>query len=456
VKPFTVAATAVPLLLHPLPAIADTLVDNVLGVTVGEDGRLEDFNGLLIGDDGRIEQVLTRTDKRPQNADHKLDGKGRVLIPGLIDSHVRVMELGMALIAREAKHEISDLAKPRPEERDLALDRAQTYLLEQGITAVADIGTTIEDWQTYRRAGDLGNLRIRILAYAGSVDDMVLIGGPGPTPWLYDDRLKLNGLSLKFDGALETREAWLTAPYADKPDSKGKARMGDVQLKNLMSRGAIDNFQVAVEANGDAATSALLDAIAELTQTYKGDRRWRIGGARRVDPARLGEFKTYGIAVSMQPDAVKDWATTEARLGPDRLAGTDAWRSLADAGAILAFGSGAPDRTPRPFAAMVSAMQRRDAAGEPFAGWQPQEKLTRDAAFAAFTSGAAQALFAEGRLGRLALGRRADFLLVDRDPFMSTTDELAAVRVVQTWVGGRLLYDALKEDDGQAALPEGR
>ena len=229
----------------------------------------------------------------------------------------------------------------------------------------------------------------------------------------------------------------------------GKPLMGEVQLKNLMSRAAIDNFQVSVEATGDGATTAVLDAIADLTQTYKGDRRWRIENARRIDPARLAEFKTHGIAVSMQPEAIREWAAAEARLGPGRLGGVDAWRSLADAGAVLAFGSGAPGRNPGPFAAMVAAMQRRDASGEPFAGWQPQEKLTRDAAFAAFTSGGARALFAEGRLGRIALGRRADFLLVDRDPFMATTDELAALRVLQTWVGGRLLFDALGEKPGE-------
>jgi len=111
---------------------------------------------------------------------------------------------------------------------------------------------------------------------------------------------------------------------------------------------------------------------------------------------------------------------------------------------------------PRPFAAMATAMTRRDTGGQPFAGWQPQEKLTRDAALAGFTSGAAHALFAEGRLGRIALGRRADFLLVDRDPFMSTTDELAAARVLQTWVGGRLVYDGLGEKEDEPVLLTGR
>ncbi|MCX7864618.1 MAG: amidohydrolase family protein [Novosphingobium sp.] len=440
----------------PASAGADTLIDNVLGISVSKDGRLEDFNGLLIAPDGRIAQVLKRGDKRPQKVDYRLDGRGRVLIPGLIDSHVEVMKLGFSLLAREANRDIPDLARPRPEDRDLAFARAQAYLLEQGITTVADIGTTIEDWQTYRRAGDLGTLQMRIIAYADGVEAMALIGGPGPTPWLYEDRLRLAGLALRLDGDLGTRTAWLAEPYADAPQTRGRPELSETQLKNLMSRGAIDNFQIAVLASGDAATSAVLDAIAELTQTYKGERRWRIERARRVDPARLNEINAYGIVFSVQPEDAAQWAVTETRLGPDRLAGADAWRSLADAGAVIAFGSGAPQGMPRPFAAMSTAMTRRDASGHPFAGWQASEKLSREVAFAGFTSAAAHAIFAEGRLGRLAPGSRADFLLVDRDPFMTTTDELAATRVLQTWVGGRLVFDALTPDSEAQNQPADR
>ncbi|MDG2003943.1 MAG: amidohydrolase family protein, partial [Novosphingobium sp.] len=106
---------------------------------------------------------------------------------------------------------------------------------------------------------------------------------------------------------------------------------------------------------------------------------------------------------------------------------------------------GAPARMTKPFVAMSSALLRQDANGEPFIGWQPQEKLNREQAFAAFTTGGAHALFAEGRLGRIALGRRADFLLLDRDPFLSTPDQLAAIRVLQTWVGGKLVHDVEDE-----------
>jgi hypothetical protein len=442
-------AAAALLLLLAFPARADVLIDNVNGLTLDAEGRVVHFNGVLVGDDGRIEQVLDRRDKRPGNVDYRFDGKGRALMPGLIDSHVQLMKLGLSLLTREDVGATDlpagerKLPPPRPEDRDVAFGKAQQLLLSRGITAVADMGTTIEDWQTYRRAGDLGRLNLRIIAYAAGPEAMALIGGPGPTPWLYEDRLRLNGLFLAVDGTLESRSAALKAPYADNTASKSRPALSETQLKNLMSRGAIDNFQVAVSASGDAAIGTVLDAIEELKETYRGDRRWRIERAQLVDPADLLRLGQFGVCVSMQPQlSASDRALAEARLGADRLAGVQAWKSLTDAGAMIAFGSAAPDGPPEPFAAMATAYTRQDADGQPFGGWQPQERLTREAALAALTTGAAHALFADGRLGRIARGEKGDFLLVDRDPMLATPDELREIRVLQTWVGGKLVYEA--------------
>jgi predicted amidohydrolase YtcJ len=407
-------------------------------MSLDRDGRVERFNGLLVGDDGRIVQVLQRADRRPGKVDYKVDGRGRTVIPGLVDSHVQLLPYGLSLLT-EAKLD----ARPRPEDRDQALLKAQAALLARGITAVADMGTTIEDWQTYRRAGDAGALQLRIMAYAEGVEAMILIGGPGPTPWLYDDRLRLNGVKLTLDGALLSRAAALKAPYADAPTSKPTLRLSDTQLKNLMSRAAMDRFQPAIEASGDAAGSAVLDALGELSDTYKGDRRWRIENAEVFDPADLPRLAGKGMALSVQPQQFAIGSTVAAtRLGEARVARAYAWKALADAGASLAFGAAGQAE---PFAGLALAVTRQRADGEPFGGWQPEQRLTREAALAASTVGGAWAGFAEGRFGRLAKGQRADFLLLDRDPLLVTPAELRATRVIQTWVGGRLVFQA-KDD----------
>lgn len=80
--------------------------------------------------------------------------------------------------------------------------------------------------------------------------------------------------------------------------------------------------------------------------------------------------------------------------------------------------------------------------GQPLGGWQPQERVSREEAFAAYTSNGAYAGFAEGRFGRLVVGERADFLFVDRDPFLATPAELAATKVTEVWVNGRKVWEA--------------
>ncbi len=556
----TVAAVA---LLAAVPARADTLVINVNGVTIDEQGQPQRFAALQFGPDGKIKAVFQSKDKRPKT-EYQIDGKGRTMIPGLIDAHLHVMQIGFAALTldlsetktlgealakirvyaaahpdrawitgrgwnqeawglrdeagrgrfptaaeldaavpgrpvwlervdghagwansaaltaagvsaaskdpaggrierlaggRPAGVLIDDAAQlveravppPRADDRDLAFDTAQRLLLARGLTAVADMGTSIEDWQTFRRAGDLGRLRMRVMSYALGIEAMALIGGPGPTPWLYDDRLRMGGLKLFADGALGSRGALLKAPYADAPQTRGIARTGETQLKNLMSRAAMDNFQVAVHAIGDAANDEVLDAVEDLNATYKGDRRWRIEHAQIVDPLDIPRFGKLGVIASMQPiHQVSDRSMAEARLGPARLAGAYAWKSLAAGGARLAFGSDAPVELPDPFAGISAALTREDAAGQPFGGWQPQERIDRAAALAGYTSGAAWAGFAERKFGRLVPGLRADFVLIDVDPLLAAPAALRKARVLETWIGGEKVFEAPRLRDEES------
>jgi len=534
-------------LLLPAPALADSLVDNVNGITLDKDGKIVRFTGLVIDKDGKVVRLLDRKDKRPERPDFKLEGKGRTLMSGMIDAHGHVMALGFQALVldlaparslAEAQKMIADYARangnrtwiigrgwnqeawglgrfptnaeldaavadrpvwleridghagwansramamagitaktvsppggriektgaqpngvfvdaaatliakfvpaPQPRERDLALAKAQQLLLSYGITTITDMGSSIDDWQAYRRAGDGDTLKLRILAYAAGVDAMVMIAGSGPTPWLYGDRLHLGGVKLYLDGALGSRGAWLKQPYADAPKERGQPIVSGTQLSNLMSRAAKDGFQVAVHAIGDQANAQLLDSIGELAETYKGDRRWRIEHAQIVDPADLPRFGRNGIIASMQPvHATSDRLMAEARLGPDRLAGAYAWQSMLKMGAKLAFGSDVPVEDPNPFVGIAAAMTREDAKGEPFGGWLPQEKVSREQALAGFTIGGAYAGFAEDRIGSLMPGMRADFILIDTDPLLATPAEIRAITVRETWVGGRPVY----------------
>jgi predicted amidohydrolase YtcJ len=329
-----------------------------------------------------------------------------------------------------------NIPAPTPREQNAAFLAAQEKLFSLGVTTAADMGTSLADWMTYRRMGDLGLLRMRILSYANGIDTALAVAGQGPTPWLYADHLRMGGIKLLVDGALGSRGAWLKADYADAPGNKGLPFLNDDQLLNLMTRGSMDGFQIAVHAIGDRANQQVLDAIEVLSDTYK-DRRWRIEHAQIVDPKDLPRFGKFGTIASMQPvHQTSDMHMAEARLGAGRLGGAYAWRSMLQNGARLAFGSDFPVESPDPWAGWAASFTRQDASGQPFGGWRPEEAVTREQGWAGFTVGAAYAGMAEDRIGRIALGMRADFLILDRDPLLASPGDLRATRVIETWVGG--------------------
>lgn len=561
------AACAAPAMARPAapPSAPATLLDNVHGETIDAQGQVEAVSGLLFDQTGTILQVFHPGDKLPKKGfAYHVDGQGRVILPGLIDSHVHVMGLGLAALSLDLSdtHSLAEaldqirafaaahpdrawivgrgwnqeawglkdstgasrfptaaeldaalgdrpvwlervdghagwansaalkaagitaatkapaggtiphradgspegvlvdaamdlmtphLPPPRGADRDAALAKAQSLLFARGLTAVADMGTSIEDWQAFRRAGDANTLYVRIMAYAMGIDQMALIAGSAPTPWLYQDRLRMGGVKLFMDGALGSRGAWLKAPYADAPATRGLPQMNDTRLGNLMSRAAMDGFQVAVHAIGDAANAAVLHTVDDLAATYKGDRRWRLEHAQVIDAADMPLVGRNGVIASMQPThQTSDRLMAEARLGPGRLAGAYAWQSVLKAGGRLAFGSDAPVERPDPFAGIAAAISREGPDGQPAGGWQPQEKVSRAAALAAYTTGGAWAGFAQNRFGRLAPGLRADFVLVDTDPMTASPQAIAKTRVYETWVGGGKVWP-----DDQAAPETG-
>lgn len=548
----TAALGALAGLATTLPAGADALIDNVTGLTLNRDRQVVRFKAMVIDPQGKVVRLIAPDEQPPKPTkknpgpryDWRADMKGRVLVPGMIDAHGHVIELGLAALTLdlsdtrsldEAKAKIADYARANPDrqwiigrgwnqevwqlgrfptaadldavvgdrpvwlaradghagwansaalklagvtaataapaggrvekplgvlvdrakelvervvpkvspkDRTAAFLKAQQILLGYGVTAIADMGTSVDDWMTYRRMGDINALRVRIMSYGLGIDTAVTIGGTGPTPWLYDDRLRLEGVKLYADGALGSRGAWLKADYADAPGQRGLGFLADDQLQNIMSRAAMDGYQVAVHAIGDRADKQVLDAIAELSETYKGDRRWRIEHAQIVDPVDMAAFGKYPIVASMQPThQTSDRGMAEARLGPARLAGAYAWKTLLDDGATLAFGSDAPVEKPDPWAGWAAAFTRTDAEGQPVGGWHPEQAVSREQAWWAYTGGASYAGFAEQKFGTLAPGQRADFLLLDRDPTTASPADLRQTKVLETWIGGTRAWE---------------
>jgi predicted amidohydrolase YtcJ len=144
----------------------------------------------------------------------------------------------------------------------------------------------------------------------------------------------------------------------------------------------------------------------------------------------------------------------EARLGPQRLPGAYAWQSILKVGGKLAFGSDVPVEAPNPFVGIAAAISREDEKGQPFGGWIPAERVTREQALAGFTTGAAYAAFAESKVGSLTPGHRADFVLVDTDPLLASPAQIRATVVEETWVGGVPVYKKANGNVAEKAGPK--
>jgi predicted amidohydrolase YtcJ len=280
---------------------------------------------------------------------------------------------------------------------------------------------------------------MRLIAYAFGPDAVQLAATN--RDWRFNDHLRMVGIKLYADGSLGSRGAWLKQPYSDAPETRGSSLHSDDELERLADSAAAQGVQVAIHAIGDAANAQAIGTFEQLDRTYKGDRRWRLEHAQILDPADIPRIVRAGIIASMQPlHQVTDRTMAEERLGPHRLAGAYAWRSVLNSSARLAFGSDFPFDSPNPFRGLSAAVSRQDANGQPPRGWFASQRLTFAEALHAFTRGAAYAAFAEDRIGALEPGKWADFIMIDRDPTKIGAQSLARTQVLETWVAGKKVF----------------
>ena len=338
-----------------------------------------------------------------------------------------------------------------PQTYDRALAAAQEALLANGLTAVADMGTSVAGWRAMHRAGEAGRLKVRLMAYADGLDVGRAITAEQPVLWYFGDRLRLAGVKLYADGALGSRGAWLKRPYADKPDSRGLRFLTTAELRKQADAALAGGRQLAIHAIGDAANAQVITVFEEMARKWGPKRRYRLEHVQVADPADIPRLAPAGIIASMQPThQTSDRLMAEKRLGPNRLAGAYAWQSVLRSGARLVFGSDFPVESPNPFPGLAAAISRQDMAGQPPGGWIPSERLTLGQALHAFTRAGAHAGYAESRFGSLEPGKWADFILVDRNPAKVDAQALARTQVLETWVAGKKVWERAPS----AAQPE--
>lgn len=328
------------------------------------------------------------------------------------------------------------IPEPTVEQDRAALLAALTELASLGLTGVHDAGIDMRTARLYRELNEAKQLPIRV--YAMLAEDIYRqFGKP-----LTDDGtgfLAIQSVKAYLDGALGSRGAAMIAPYSDKPDDNGLLFKKTRTFSRLVKQSDKKGFQLNVHAIGDQANRIALDGFERLGG--HSPLRHRIEHAQVVSLDDIPRFAKLGIIASIQPThATSDKNMAEDRVGADRIRGAYAWRRLLDTGARLAGGSDFPVEPPEPLYGLHAAVTRQDRDGQPRDGWYSDQGLSIDEALRIFTIDAAYAARQEKNLGSLEPGKRADFVLLDRNIFNISPQDIWQVAIRETWVNGVCVY----------------
>ena len=315
------------------------------------------------------------------------------------------------------------------------LGTAEKNCFAAGLTTVADCGLMYNDVQTIDGLQKEGTINMRL--YIMLSDDTAnysryLIKEPYKT-----DKMFVNGIKVYADGALGSRGACLLEPYADKKEWRGILLKDKKYFDSLAQALVKTNFQMCTHAIGDSANREVLN-IYNKVLNGPNDRRWRIEHAQVINWNDFGLFAKSTIIPSVQPThATSDMYWAEERLGKERITGAYAYKQLLKQNGWLPLGTDFPVEDISPFKTFLAAVVRKDDKGFPAKGFQIENALTREEAIRGMTIWAAKACFLEKEVGSIEVGKKADFIILDKDLMKVAEKEILATKVIRTYIGGK-------------------
>ena len=335
-------------------------------------------------------------------------------------------------------------------DRTRALEVGAERSIRVGWTQLQIAGNSLAEVERLCRLFAQRKIKLRIYdAIDGPSADaeQLIAGGARLNPC--GDRLTVRGIKLYIDGALGSRGAALLEPYADSASSSGLLVNREDELLVLLTAALRRGIQIETHAIGDRGNRIMLDlyekafAIVPVSERAVAEPRWRIEHAQVLNPADIPRFAKLGVIASMQPShAISDLFFAPSRLGPERLAGAYAWRSLLDAGAMIAGGSDAPVERGEPMIEFYAAVARHSLEGFADANWHLEQRVSRAEALKMFTLAPAYAAFQEQERGSIKVGKLADFTVLSADIMHIPEAEILKARVTMTIIGGEVVYEA--------------
>ena len=335
----------------------------------------------------------------------------------------------------------SVIGKPNLEEIQAALKEAMAHAHRAGITGIHDCEGELAfaAFQELSKKGDLG---LRVLMHIPA-ENLYHAIGLGLRTGFGSEKLRVGGVKIFADGALGSRTAAMLAPYDDEPLNLGITVTSKEEMRELVGKASRAGISAAIHAIGDRANRDVLDILEESRQSDEGwGLRHRIEHVQLLHPSDIPRLAKLGVIASMQPiHATSDMEMVKRHWGEERGRGAYAWRSLLDAGTVLAFGSDCPVETLDPLLGIHAAATRRRADGSPGPeGWHPGERITVENAVRAYTLGAAYASGEEREKGSITPGKLADLVVLSQDIFAIAPMAILETEVEATILDGRFVY----------------
>ena len=358
-------------------------------------------------------------------------------------------ELNGIFINRATKMILDNVPPPSKEQFKSWVQLGMQQMLKDGYVAIHQAGAETKHVDAFMALRQEGNLPVRTYTMLSARDKKLandwIAKGPftDPQGWL-----DIRSVKAYYDGALGSRGARLLEDYSDKPGHRGVSGEGYGFDKALVKSFMRQGFQVGIHAIGDAGNRETLNFLEKILLENPSTRnlRHRIEHAQVLHPNDLARLANLKLIASMEPaHAVEDKKWAELRLGPQRIKGAYAWRSLKKAGTAMTLNSDLPGSDHSIFYGLHSAVTRKDKRLQPEAGWYPKESLTIEEAVRGFTSDSAYSAFREKQSGIIAKNYWADFTIIDiniMEAGANSPEKLLEGKVMMTVVDGEIVYRA--------------
>ncbi len=324
-----------------------------------------------------------------------------------------------------------------------AITLAEDECLQKGITSFQDAGSKFDELERYELLAKEGRMRVRLWAMVRhSAEEMKDVLSQYRKINIGNGYFTCRAIKSEIDGALGAFGAWLLESYSDKPGFKGQNTTDVYEVKDIADLAVANDMQFCVHAIGDRANRVVLDVFEGVFSQNPAllDHRWRIEHAQHLNPADIPRFAKNKIIASMQGiHCTSDAPFVVKRLGEERSQlGAYAWRSLLDAGVIVANGTDAPVEDVDPLKSFYASVTRTRADNGLV--FYKEQSMTRAEAIYSYTLGNAFAAFEEKDKGSLKIGKMADLVLLNKNLVTCSDDEILQTKVLMTIVDGQIRY----------------